>query len=67
MTMKLDGFEQELRQWQPEVLKQLTDTKHKIAQFNEATNDSLIDMNSNINEEFRIAETYQQKCNERIR
>ena len=63
MNDKLDTFEGGLKDWQPDILKQLTDNRQKIQSFNEVTNEAIIDMNSHINEEFKVTKKYKVQCN----
>ena len=55
MNEKLDHFEGGLKDWQPDILRQLTENRQKIQAFNEVTNEAIIDMNSHINDEFKVS------------
>ena len=55
MNESLDIFESNIKDWQPEVLRQLTDNRSKINHFNSITTESIIEMNSHINSEFKVS------------
>ena len=63
MHTALDNFENQMKDWQPEVLNNLTDNRQKINQFNDVTVNAIIDMNSHINSEFKVAQKYKNQCN----
>ena len=67
MNEKLDTFEGGLKDWQPDILRQLTENRQKIQAFNEVTNEAIIDMNSHINDEFKVSQKYKIQCAQRIR
>ena len=67
MNQNLDDFELKLKEWQPDVLRQLTENRQKILQFEEYSTSQVQAMNSRINEEFKIAEKYKSQSNAKIR
>ena len=54
INTRLDSFEEDMKQWQPDVLRKLTANKQAIAGFNTVARDQLIDLNSTINDEMKV-------------
>ena len=63
--MKVAELEASLGQWEPSLLRDLTDNRQLVNQFDRECQDAFQGMRTSLSDQFRLTEMYEQQVNDR--